>query len=344
MPTLSDIVNALKGAYEAEAAKWGNGPKLADLLRRDPATKPIMDYPSNVAQRAQALSGLLTGREPTPQQKGLFSIPDVTTPQGALDMAQNAPMGLLGHIVYHGSPHKFNAFDMSKIGTGEGAQAYGHGLYFAESPEVAKRYQAALSRPDSAALSKADDIAAWAHSSGGGDKAESLRYLTDEISRLDAYGKFGNKINRDDYMQALDILNRGKAPTGGAMYKVDIPDEAIPKMLDWDKPLSEQPELLSKVQQMLNDLGELYPSVGNVLATPQIFDGQHLYQAFINDERSSERAARSMKAIGIPGINYLDGSSRGTGQGTSNYVLFDDQLPRILEVNGQPTGLQPWGK
>ena len=30
-----------------------------------------------------------------------------------------------GFIAYHGSPHDFDKFDMSKIGTGEGAQAYG---------------------------------------------------------------------------------------------------------------------------------------------------------------------------------------------------------------------------
>ena len=47
-----------------------------------------------------------------------------------------------GAIVYHGSPHKFDKFDASKTGTGEGAQAYGHGLYFAENPEVARTYQA----------------------------------------------------------------------------------------------------------------------------------------------------------------------------------------------------------
>jgi hypothetical protein len=46
-----------------------------------------------------------------------------------------------------------------------------------------------------------------------------------------------------------------------------------------------------------------------------------------------------MKQQGIPGIRYLDGSSRNVGEGTSNFVLFDDQLPRILEINGQPTGL-----
>lgn len=41
---------------------------------------------------------------------------------------------------YHGSPHTFEAFSMEKIGTGEGAQSYGHGLYFAERPEVAESY------------------------------------------------------------------------------------------------------------------------------------------------------------------------------------------------------------
>ena len=45
---------------------------------------------------------------------------------------------------YHGSPHDFDAFSLDKIGTGEGAQAYGHGLYFAENEGVAKSYRDAL--------------------------------------------------------------------------------------------------------------------------------------------------------------------------------------------------------
>jgi hypothetical protein len=49
-----------------------------------------------------------------------------------------------GITAFHGSPHNFSKFDMSKIGTGEGAQAYGHGLYFAENPGVAKDYQKKL--------------------------------------------------------------------------------------------------------------------------------------------------------------------------------------------------------
>jgi hypothetical protein len=42
---------------------------------------------------------------------------------------------------YHGSPHKFDKFSMENIGTGEGAQAYGHGLYFADSEDVARNYR-----------------------------------------------------------------------------------------------------------------------------------------------------------------------------------------------------------
>ena len=42
---------------------------------------------------------------------------------------------------YHGSPHDFDRFDASKIGTGEGRQAYGHGLYFAGNEDVSKHYR-----------------------------------------------------------------------------------------------------------------------------------------------------------------------------------------------------------
>lgn len=48
--------------------------------------------------------------------------------------------------VYHGSPHIFDRFDLSKIGTGEGAQAFGWGLYFAGKREIAKHYRDALTR------------------------------------------------------------------------------------------------------------------------------------------------------------------------------------------------------
>lgn len=44
-------------------------------------------------------------------------------------------------MAYHGSPARFEKFDPSKIGTGEGAQKYGFGLYFSSSPDVAGKYR-----------------------------------------------------------------------------------------------------------------------------------------------------------------------------------------------------------
>ena len=41
---------------------------------------------------------------------------------------------------FHGSPYKFDQFDSSQIGSGEGAQAFGHGLYFSSKEDVAKWY------------------------------------------------------------------------------------------------------------------------------------------------------------------------------------------------------------
>jgi hypothetical protein len=48
-------------------------------------------------------------------------------------------------LAYHGTPHNFDRFDASKIGSGEGAQAYGYGMYFAGAEPTAESYRKALS-------------------------------------------------------------------------------------------------------------------------------------------------------------------------------------------------------
>ena len=46
-----------------------------------------------------------------------------------------------GIIAFHGSGADFDEFKLEKIGTGEGAQAYGYGLYFTDSEDIAKFYR-----------------------------------------------------------------------------------------------------------------------------------------------------------------------------------------------------------
>ena len=114
------------------------------------------------------------------------------------------------------------------------------------------------------------------------------------------------------------------------MYKVDLPDSAIAKMLDWDKPLSQQaPEVQAAFQKLGID-ESVFPQwtgqqayEGEVRALTE-FDG-------VPKGDARKRYSEQLRSLGIPGIRYLDGGSRGAGQGTSNYVVFDDKLPKILK-------------
>lgn len=237
-----------------------------------------------------------------------------------------AAKGQRGAIVYHGSPHKFDKFDMSKIGTGEGAQAYGHGLYFSESPDVARSYQATTT--NGFGLPAGENVQGVANviSMRGEDAARKM------------YAELGDTLEPTIQRAKQAIADQS------AFYKVDIPDEAIPRMLDWDKPLREQPE---GVRVAVQDLGlpdnatgkDAYNALANLARDGAIARGNNSATTLGG---SQSAASVDLQGYGIPGIRYLDGSSRNAGQGTSNFVLFDDQMPRILEVNGQPTGLLSW--
>ena len=66
-----------------------------------------------------------------------FGIPEIVEP----NEGGSAEGLVLNQPAYHGSPHRFDKFTLDKIGTGEGAQAYGWGLYFAGNKEVADWYR-----------------------------------------------------------------------------------------------------------------------------------------------------------------------------------------------------------
>ena len=48
-------------------------------------------------------------------------------------------------ILRHGTPHDFSKFQLEKIGTGEGKQAFGYGLYFTDGSKIAEQYAKKLS-------------------------------------------------------------------------------------------------------------------------------------------------------------------------------------------------------
>ncbi|ALN21713.1 MULTISPECIES: ADP-ribosyltransferase-containing protein [Ectopseudomonas] len=64
----------------------------------------------------------------------------------ANELEQWASSSTRFHLAYHGTRHDVDQFSLDHVGTGEGAQAFGYGLYFAQSKMVAKQYQTAHHR------------------------------------------------------------------------------------------------------------------------------------------------------------------------------------------------------
>jgi len=107
----------------------------------------------------------------------------------------------------------------------------------------------------------------------------------------------------------------------GALYKVDLPDEQIAKMLDWDKPFSQQSKFVRKA--IFGDIGSIKDQFGYDAS------GRDIYELISRAGDKSgafretpEYAAENLRSLGIPGIKYLDQSSRQAGEGTRNFVVF----------------------
>lgn len=274
-----------------------------------------------------------------------------------------------GIEAWHGSPHHFQRFDLRRIGSGEGAQAYGHGLYFAQARGVAVSYRDKLSYkdvvrqfreelPDAADADEVMELVA------AGRASPNLKRL---LKALEADGWLGFDSPAQAIVAAFrDLKNfdpsdelRAAVQDFGALYRVRI-DAKESDLLQWDQPLRAQG---AKVQAFVRanevDLKAFLANVSNGELTTfdDVLDnlyGNDLHKlvwlkntpagetleedglGFVDPSaRGQAAAARAMRDAGIPGIAYLDGMSRGAGEGNFNFVVFDDSLVTIIDKNGE---------
>ncbi|MDP6650826.1 MAG: hypothetical protein QGF90_01695, partial [Gammaproteobacteria bacterium] len=249
------------------------------------------------------------------------------------------PPGMLGGPVFHGTPHKWESGvpDLSKVGTGEGAQTYGHGIYFAENPNVAKSYSAKMmDTPHSYKgvpfpPNNVNSIDAPAHVqsaisdliSSGGDIKEAREIAERRLKEwLPNKEIFGDEVAKQQKaLASLDEVAKDlEIGRPGNLYKVDIPDADIDRMLDWDKPLSEQPESVQRiVKKTLSELDEsdlgyglTHANAGDMnfpdeLMTNQAnITGRQFYRVMEYVNGGQAEASFRLADIGIPGIKYLD--------------------------------------
>ena len=337
---------------------------MAGLL--DWITGAVKQQYAKGAPYREAIGGLLQG---DPTKFGLLAQEfnrKAQTPEGALDVALNfAPLGI---TAWHGSPYQFTKFDPAKIGTGEGAQAYGHGLYFAENPNVAKQYQKALSKDIYGELIDKSGKTFNALDLPSNTPQKTAATIWYENPSLNQAKKRLEEISpeylggtKDDVYKEILNLSKSKVSPNkeSSLYKVDIADETLPRMLDWDKPISEQSKEVQKaISPILKTYGLPSSEKGSSVyqATKEIFGQEkkllkqrdalfNKYQkegmsmsdavrAMTPEDRASfssiaekigninkaqEMASNYLQKRGISGIKYLDEGSRISYKAQTTY-------------------------
>jgi len=275
--------------------------------------------------------------------------------------------GILPLDVYHGTPHTLpptarnplGEFDASKIGTGEGAQVYGYGIYTAENPAVAEKYQKQLgTQMQYKGQQFYDPIVGRKTATTGNTEIDDylLSYLGDtgvvRKELLNAAKEMRASKNPEALKEYQTLMAEFRkirsdvtAANTGSLYKADLPDKKIAKMLDFDKPLSQQPEILSALTPesmgltlrelpdggFMSYVGSNGKPIGMQMkgATPEKFRQNWINRlkemgdleggagraiGYLGGTSSSGDLApavsEALRKAGIPGIKYLDEGSR----------------------------------
>lgn len=238
----------------------------------------------------------------------------------------------LGAIVWHGSPHKFERFDAGKIGSGEGSQAYGYGHYVAESPDVARPYSVMAQKPARRQFGVTTDGSSQAVLDSL-IKLNAKKFTDGNVSELvNLIQKRPGAFSDPEKMIARASEYVDNLPPA-YVYKIDLPDEHIARMIDLEKAVPESVrDPLSKKALNKFDSGISMGSGESLL--------KQLEWKFKNagSKRPAADAANWLKEQGIPGLRFTDAGSRSAPNGgTSNFVVFpgNEDLLKILEINGR---------
>lgn len=264
-------------------------------------------------------------------------LPDV--PQGAT-VLKDYPLG---------------RFREDKVGTGEGAQAYGHGAaYLAENEGIARSYRDALAPKnvnnfdwDKSATtnvspdSKAGRLSAQFYDDGLNWRDKDGNSITDVAEEMGATRHRGHNAGDDTFIfdDGTALLVRGDAWTvqqPGRMYEVDI-DASPDEFLDWDKPLSEQSP---KVQEAVAGFFKDNDEIGSILptATGEDITRQLLPMTGVGRggyDTAHDMISEALRAAGIKGIRYKDAGSRAISPAAEQMVSEFGSVEEALKVAQQ---------
>ena len=248
---------------------------------------------------------------------------------------------------WHGSPHDFDTFDLGAIGTGEGNQAHGWGLYFAKNREVAQAYKDVLGIDSVEIISgdtkyRLNDDIEWYDNktksiidaenplsmalttlSEEGESTKAIKNLTDFIK--------SKKDNKSDYVvaqvkraeQAIQILKDNHFDTHqwNTMFEVDIPENEY--LLNEQENIEKQSPIVKKaVSKISNELNSSVLNNSNL-------SGKEFYRLLSKELGGDKSASRKLSDFGVKGITY-----KGEQDGIC-FVVFDDKAIKVIEKYNQ---------
>ena len=261
-----------------------------------------------------------------------YGIPVETYPKG--DNARRAEvlnraagsLGIRFRMAYHGSPHDFDRFDHSHMGTGEGAQAYGWGTYVTEVNGIARAYASTPAR---------------AHVSFSGDKkklGEGLTYpyvvddviedikgmmqrgstLDEAASRARRYWNNPFEPTHPDMRRVLSRLKAVDFTTNRNLYTVDIPDDNGDNYLRWD----------GRADMVIDRAGVTIEE----FEENDMVSGGDVYHYLAKKLGSDRAASEYLHDRGFVGISYpAQYTMGGRADNARNYVIFNEDDVRITD-------------
>lgn len=284
-PSIAErLIQALSAPFQ--------GPSVAEQLRSH----------AGLQQQALAQGGV----------RGMMQDPRLA--EASTDLAAN--FDFLSPIkAYHGSPHVFDKFDMSKVGTGEGAQSYGHGLYFAENPKVAADYRNKLADERGGALYhtelqvEPEDLLDW-----DVPLSKQPPKVQEALAKLGLNAPPEGKLSQyNDTYWNYHVGDRWQ----DAIYKDVDGTFGVDSLGDARFATLEEATRALQAEAASGDLGfygsELYSRLAAKLAPPEQMDVPGFPQGWGNPQTGFEGqplASQALREAGVPGIRYADQQSR----------------------------------
>ena len=249
---------------------------------------------------------------------------------------------------YHGSPYTFDRFDLGEIGTGEGEQAHGWGLYFAKNREIAENYRDVLGVNSEEVIIgnvkyKTNEDGDWYNEKTGevladtdalglaltcmstaGNKADAIEDL--QRFKKEMEGKT-NEYSIEAVKRATDAIkllkeNESTVNKPQSLFEVEIPENE--ELLDEQKTFNEQPE---KVKDAIRKImSELYHKTESDYGN---LKGKAIYEYIANAMGGKREASEKLNSLGVKGITY-----KGEKEGRC-FVVFDDKAIKTINRYNQ---------